>query len=96
MKFYNVYTKEPFSFLVKLHHQDKCVIKIIFSETMKTVDKKIKRSKSRYNLHRQTAEISVLSSRNVSKYEYLTENDVLPEKDFLKRLPQSKHFNIHH
>ena len=34
-----------------------------------------------YDLGRQTAKISALTSRNVKKYEFLTGKDFLPEKD---------------
>ena len=40
--------------------------------------KKIKHNKAQYDLDRQTAKISALSSGNVSKYEFLTSKDVLP------------------
>ena len=38
----------------------------------------------RKNLDRQTAKISALSSRNVSKYEFLTGKDILPDKGLLE------------
>ena len=41
------------------------------SEKIKT-NKKIEKNKAQYNLDRQTAKISALSSGNVSKYEFLT------------------------
>ena len=47
-------------------------------EKIKTTDNKIELNKAQYDLDRQTAKISALSSGNVSKYECLT--DVLPEK----------------
>ena len=50
------------------------------SEKSKTVNNKIKQNKAQYNLDRQTAKTSALSSGNVSKYEFLTGKDVLPEK----------------
>ena len=42
------------------------------NEKIKTVDDKIEQNKARYNLERQTAKISVLSSGNVGTYEFLT------------------------
>ena len=39
--------------------------------------KKIEQIKAQYNLDRQTAKISTLSSGNVAKYEFLTRNDIL-------------------
>ena len=47
---------------------------------IKTVDKKIEKNKAQYNLDKQTAKISTLSSANVSKYEFLTGKYVLTEK----------------
>ena len=49
------------------------------NEKIKTIDKKIEQNKGQYNLDRQTAVISALSSGNVSKCEFLTGKDVLPE-----------------
>ena len=42
------------------------------NEKIKTVDDKIEQNKAWYNLEKQTAKISVLSSGNVGKYEFLT------------------------
>ena len=50
------------------------------SETIKAIDKKIEQNKAQYDLHRQTVKISCLPSGNVSKYEFMTGIDVLPEK----------------
>ena len=50
------------------------------SEKIKTINNKIKRSKAQYNLDRQAAKILALSSGNVSKNEFLTGEDVLPER----------------
>ena len=36
------------------------------SEKIKTIDNKVEKNKARYNLDRQTAKISALSSGNVS------------------------------
>ena len=41
---------------------------------------KIEQNKAQYDLDRKAAKISALSSRNVSKYEFLTSKDVLLEK----------------
>ena len=48
------------------------------SEKIEAINNKIKQNKAQYNLDRQTAKISVLSSGNVSKHEFLTGKDVLP------------------
>ena len=53
------------------------------SNKIKVIMKKIDQNKAQYNLDRQTAKTSALPSRNVSKYEFLTGKDVLPEKDLL-------------
>ena len=55
------------------------------SEKTKAINNKIEQNKAQYELGRQTAKISALSSGNVSKYELLTGKDVsegkyLPEK----------------
>ena len=41
-------------------------------EKIKTINNKIEQNKARYDLDRQTAKISALSSGNVTKYEFLT------------------------
>ena len=58
--------------------------------------KKIEQNKAQSDLDRQTTKISVLSSENVGKYDFLTGEDVLPEKAFLEKLLQLKDLNIHH
>ena len=58
------------------------------------INNKIKQNKAQYNLNRQTAKISALSLRNVSKYEFLSIKDILSEKELLKKLLQSKDLNI--
>ena len=55
------------------------------SEKIKVIKNKIEQNKAQYILDRQTAKISALSSGNVSKYEFLTDKDVLPEKDLLEK-----------
>ena len=64
------------------------------SEKIKTINNKSKQNKAQYNLDRQTAKISALSAGNVSKYEFLTGKDVLPEKDLLQKVPTTKRFTI--
>ena len=48
-------------------------------DKIKTINNKIEQRKAQYNLDRQTATISALSSGNVSKYEFLTSKDILTE-----------------
>ena len=50
------------------------------SEKIKTNDDKIKQNKAQYDLDRQNATVSALSSGHVTKYEFLTGKDVLPTK----------------
>ena len=40
------------------------------NEKIKAINNKIEQNKAQYNLDRQTAKISILSSGNVSKYEF--------------------------
>ena len=54
------------------------------TEKIKAINNKIEQNKAQYNLDRQTAKISGLSSGSVSKQEFLTGRDVLPEKDLGK------------
>ena len=55
------------------------------SEKIKTINKKIEQNKAQYDSDRQTAKISALSSGNVSKYEFLIGEDVLPENKLLEK-----------
>ena len=50
------------------------------SEKIKPINNKIEQNKAHYDLDRQTVTISDLSSGNDSKYEFLAEKDVSPEK----------------
>ena len=43
-----------------------------------TSDAKIKDEKLQYNISREAAKISALSCRKVDKYEYLTDEEILP------------------
>ena len=51
------------------------------SEKIKATKNKIEQNKAQYDLNRETVRIFALSSGNVSKYEYLSGKDVLPETD---------------
>ena len=62
------------------------------SEKIKIINNKIEQNKAQYNLDRQTAKISALSSENVSKYEFLTGKDVLREKELLEKAVAIKRF----
>ena len=54
--------------------------------------RKLKQSITNSSKTKQTAKISGSSSGNVSKYEFLTGNDVLPEKDLLEKAATVKRF----
>ena len=53
---------------------------------------KIEQNKAQFNLDRQTAKISALSTGNVSKYKFLTGKVVLPGKDLLEKAATMKRF----
>ena len=55
------------------------------NEEIKTMDNKIEQNKAQCNLDSQTAKFKVLSSGNVSKYEFLTSKDVLPKKGLVRK-----------
>ena len=58
----------------------------------KQVNNKIEQNKAQYGLDRQAVKISALSLGNVSKDEFLTVKDVLPEKDLLEKAATMKRF----
>ena len=62
------------------------------SEKIKAINNKIEQNKPQYDLDRQTAKISALSSRHVSKYEFLTGKEVLRGKDLLEKAAATKRF----
>ena len=43
-----------------------------------TIDDKIRDEKFQYDINREAAKISALSSDKIRKYEYLTDEDMLP------------------
>ena len=45
---------------------------------IKTTHKKIKDEKLQYDINREAAKISALSSGKISKYEYLIDEEILP------------------
>ena len=55
------------------------------SEKIQAINNKVKQKKVQYDLERQAAKISALSSENVSKYEFLSGKDVLPEKKLARK-----------
>ena len=67
-------------------------MKMSISQKIKAVNNKIEQNKAQYDLDRQTAKVSAFLSRNVSKYEFLTGKDVLPQKDLLEKAATMKRF----
>ena len=61
-------------------------------EKNKTTDNKIKQNKVHYKLDRQAAKISTFSSGNVGKFDFLTVEDILPEKRLLQKAATIKRF----
>ena len=62
------------------------------SDKIKAINNKNEQNKAQYNLDRETAKISAISSGNVSKYEFLTGKDVLTEKFMLEKAAALKRF----
>ena len=62
------------------------------SEKINSIDNKIEQNNAQYNLDRETAKISALSSGDVSKYQVLTRKDVLPKIDLLEKSVAMKGF----
>ena len=60
------------------------------NEKIKTI--KIEKIKAQWSLDKQTAKISALSPRSVGKYEFLTGEDILPEKNLLEKAGTIKIF----
>ena len=59
------------------------------SEKIKAINDKTQQNKAQYDLDRQTAKISALSSGNVSKYEFLTEKDLIGKAAALNKFEYS-------
>ena len=53
------------------------------SKKIKRIDSKIEQNKTQCNLDKQSAKILALSSGKIRKYDFLTSEDVLPEKGLL-------------
>ena len=51
-------------------------MKMTVADQIKILDKRIKQNEAQYNLDRKAAKISILASRNLDKYEYLTCEDL--------------------
>ena len=85
IKCFKKYTAEPYSFLVNdtaLPSDDplrfrKNLLKIVYNKTM-TIEDQIKDEKLQYDINRETAKISALSSGKIDNYQYLTGEEILP------------------
>ena len=55
------------------------------TEQVKILDDKIKANKAQYELDRETAKISALSSGELEKYEYLTGEDLGYKPDVIQK-----------
>ena len=85
MKLYEKCTAKPYSFLVidttlaadNSSRFKKNLLERIW-KLITTIDDKIKDEKRQYNINRETAKISALSSSKNDKYEYLTGKKILP------------------
>ena len=69
-----------------------------FGKKIKAINSKTKQNKAQFNLDRQTAKISILSSGNVCKCEFLTgkafQFDKIIKKEKLKYLVLVDFFNV--
>ena len=54
-------------------------------DQLKVLDRKIKQNRADYDLYRQNAEISALSSGDLDKYEYLTKKDLNYKPDPMQK-----------
>ena len=99
LKVYRYCTKEPYSFLTinttlpaDNHMRFRknffifCFIKMTLTEQVKILDDKIKSNKAQYDLDREAAKISALSSKDLEKYEYLTGEDLGHKPDVIERV----------
>ena len=88
MMIYKKYISEPYSFLTtdttlpannSLRFRKKSFrsfIKITLTDELKILDDKIKANQTQYDLDREAAKTSALSSKELDKYEYLTGEDL--------------------
>ena len=84
MNLYKKYTAKPHSFLVidatLAWDNTSCFRKHVLERTLKlmvTIDDKIRDEKLQYDINREEAKISALSSRKIDKYEYHTGKEIL-------------------
>ena len=58
----------------------------------KKIGGKTQQNKAQHNIEKQTARIFTVTSGNISKYELLTSENVLSEKDLLVKAAITKRF----
>ena len=73
-------------------------LKMTLIEQVKILDDKIKANKTQYDLDREAAKISALSSGELEKYEYITGEDLVYKLDVIQKAkfeysPSGKVFN---
>ena len=51
---------------------------LVYIIKIKTINDQIRDEKLQYDINREAAKISALSSGKIHKYEYLTDEDILP------------------
>ena len=73
----------PFRFLKK--YVRFFFIKMTLTEQVKILDDKVKANKAQYDLIKEAAKISALSSKELDKYEYLTSEDLGYKPDVILR-----------
>ena len=61
-----------------------------------TIDEKIRDEKLQYDINREAAKISILSSSKIDKYEYLTGEEILPsnQRQIIEQTKLSLHILI--
>ena len=96
MNLYKKYTAKPYSFLVidatlgsdnPLYFRENLLERI--SKLIMTIDDNIRDEKLQYDISREAAKISALSSGKIEKYEYLTGEEILPP-DQRRMIEQAK------
>ena len=81
IEIYRKYTDKPYSFLVidtTLPSDNLLKFRKNLNITNDTISDQIKDDKLQYNINREAAKISALSSGKLHKYEYFTGEDILP------------------
>ena len=66
--------------------------RLLMKKSKQSIIKLSKIELAQYDLNRQTAKISALSSEIDDKYEFVTSEDVLPEKGLLEKTSAIKKF----